>query len=189
MGSNPISFNFRKKLEMPKRKKKFYQIKLQKNKLKKKKLNSVLKKFFRILLKNKKKKKKLFLLNRKKKLIMLYFLQKPILKITLLRTKNNYFFIGARSNGNILFWFTGKQLGFKRRQLKSPYTLEVFNEFFFYLLRKYKIFFLVCQYYGKKKLFKEIFYKLVRFKYFFLTMIKQIPNSFNGCKVRHIRRL
>jgi ribosomal protein S11 len=133
------------------------------------------------------KKKKKFIY--KKKLLLTFLLLRPTWRITLIRSKNNFFFLGSSYTGNLIFWFTGKQLGFKRRQLKSPYTIDAFYELFFYLLKKYNVQIIFCQLLGKKKLFKELLEKLLNLKYFFIVVKKLLPISFNGTKRRHKRRL
>jgi len=107
-------------------------------------------KFFFYRIKKKVQKKKKLSSIKKKNFFLNFFFLKPFWLFTLIRTKNNFFFLGSRANGQIVFWFTGKQLGFKRRQLKSPYTIDAFYELFLYLLKKYNIQIIVCQILKKK---------------------------------------
>jgi hypothetical protein len=124
-----------------------------------------------------------------KKILFYYLLSKPLWKITVIKTKNNVFWNVTKYNGDLCCWFTGKQQGFKKKQLKSPYTLDVFYEFFFFLLQKYNIQFLSWHVLGKKKLIKDLLFKSLNFYYFSIFFIKKFPRSFNGCKARHKRRL
>lgn len=143
--------------------------------------------FFRKKFKKKKKLLKHYLY--RKYLLNYLMLKRMSFRISLTRTKNNFFFCGAKLTGHIVFWFTGKQYGFKRKQLRSPYVLETFYDLFYYLLKQTAIKNIYFTFAGKKKYNKFFLYYLFRRKYFISKIFKLLPISFNGCKLRHKRRL
>lgn len=104
-------------------------------------------------------------------------------------TRTNLFFVCTNLWGDVIFWFTSKQLGFRRHQLKSPYTIDAFKSLLYYYLKYHKVInfkiFLLGFNRHKKRLIRDLCYSRFRVN----TIIRYIPVTFNGCKRKHKRRL
>lgn len=140
-----------------------------------------------------KKKKKLKLKRKIKYFIKLisyrlFSLQKKYI-IRLCFTRTNLFFVCTTFWGDALFWFTSKQLGFRRYQLKSPYTIDIFFSLLVYYLKLNKISNFNVLFLGYNRHIKRFIKDLFDLDFNIHQITRYIPVTYNGCKRKHKRRL
>ncbi len=110
--------------------------------------------------------------------------------IHLKKTPNNYFFNVTDFSGKTIFLFSAKSTKYRSKQVRSTIVLETLWEKLIQKLKFHKCKILSLKYtgaieYHKKKMISTLLgqtFKLVSIQ--FLT-----PVSFNGCKIRHLRRV
>jgi hypothetical protein len=110
--------------------------------------------------------------------------------IKLYISKNNYRVFCFNQYGKYFFWFTLKQLGFERHHKNSQFVSEIIFDLILYNIRRIDKKFLTLQIFGKNFNIKWNLYRILREKKFFIINIKKnLFFPFNGCKLRHARRL
>jgi ribosomal protein S11 len=103
-------------------------------------------------------------------------------------TRTNLFFVCTNLWGDVVFWFTSKQLGFRRYQLKSPYTIDAFNSLLVYYLKFHKIINFNIFFLGYNRHKKRFIKDLFELRFVITSITRYIPLTYNGCKRKHKRR-
>jgi ribosomal protein S11 len=111
-------------------------------------------------------------------------------KIYFIITKNNFLIFCYDFKNNFIFWQTLKQIGFKKKQKKSPFVIAIFFELLQYNLINKKVLFLFLNIFGKNK-FLKWYIKQLYYNYIgqYVQIIRKLKKSFNGCRLRQKRRL
>lgn len=139
-------------------------------------------------------KTKQFLLTRKinqyKKIIFFkYFSKQQKYIVRLCFTRTNIFFLCTTFWGDVIFWFTSKQLGFKRYHLKSPYTIDNFFSLLIFFLKLHKIINFNIFFLGYNRHMKRFIKDIIDLQFTIGDITRYIPLTYNGCKRKHKRRL
>jgi ribosomal protein S11 len=145
--------------------------------------------------KSRRNKRKILAYKLKRKLLrfrkLLYYKYFSFQKQCILRlcfTRTNLFFVCTNFWGDVIFWFTSKQLGFRRYQLKSPYTIDAFNSLLVYYLKFHKIINFNIFFLGYNRHKKRFIKDLFELRFIITGITQYIPVTFNGCKRKHKRR-
>ncbi len=104
-------------------------------------------------------------------------------------TRTNLFFVCTNFWGDVIFWFTSKQLGFRRYQLKSPYTIDIFFSLLVYYLKLNRIINFDILFLGYNRHIKRFIKDLFDLEFTINQITRYIPVTYNGCKRKHKRRL
>jgi ribosomal protein S11 len=105
-------------------------------------------------------------------------------------TSNNLFFNISDYKGNTLDTFSAKSTKFKSKQVRSTIVLEMLWEKLIQKLKTYNCKQISLKYtggleYQKKKMID----KLIKNNFSILSIQILTPISFNGCRIRHFRRV
>jgi ribosomal protein S11 len=105
-------------------------------------------------------------------------------------TPNNLIFNVTDYIGNTLFMFSAKSSKYKSKQVRSTIVLETLWEKLINQLKTHNCKFISLKYTGALEYQKKKMIKKLTDNNFIITSIQILtPISFNGCRIRHFRRV
>jgi len=110
--------------------------------------------------------------------------------IHLTNSANNYLFNVTTFSGKTIFFFSAKSTKYRSKQVRSTIVLETLWEKLIQKLKIHKCKLISIKYTGAleyKK--KKMLTKLLEQHFNLISLQFLTPVSFNGCKIRHLRRV